>query len=120
PVVLSTLMKVPNGTASLGLITRSSPSSGAYASSSARLGSLAAVTTSPPGAIWPVRRSILTTRLPPSVTKSQGNAATTPLGPLQLAPPAAIQGGVGTTPADGGLTENCPVKPPVFGARAGA
>ena len=51
PVVVSTLMKVPNGTASLGLITRSSPSSGAYASSSARLISLAAVTTSPPGAI---------------------------------------------------------------------
>src|SRR5262245_33613692 len=57
-------MKVPNGTASALLITKSSPSSGAYASSSARLGSLGAVTTSPPGAICPVLRSILTTRLP--------------------------------------------------------
>src|SRR4030095_12634582 len=84
PVFLLTLMSVANGGCPGNwtlLMTRSSPSSGAYASSFARVGSPALATTS--ATVSPVLRSIVTTRLPASVTKSQGNAATTPLGPAQ-------------------------------------
>src|SRR6267142_2525659 len=45
-----------------------------------------------------VRRSKVSTRLGASVTKSQGNAATTPLGPAQSLAPAA--GEHGTNPAN--------------------
>src|SRR5215469_11259585 len=103
PVVLSTLIKVPNGTVSALFIARMIPSFGSYASSSARLGSPVFVWTSP--TVLPFLRSIVTTRLLPSVTKSHGNAATTPLGPTQLPPGLppglAAQSAADTNPANG-------------------
>src|SRR4051812_15299695 len=97
PVALSTLIKVPNGGLEALLITRSSPGPEAYASSSARVGSPACVVASL--TVWPVLRSIVITRLGASVTKSQGNAATTPLGPAQSFAPAG--GAHGVNPANG-------------------
>src|SRR5712692_2338024 len=97
PVALLTLIKVPNGGSDALLITRSSPSLGSYASSSARVFSPTFVKTSL--TVKPVLRSRLSTRLGASVTKSQGNAPTTPLGPAQSLAPAG--GEHGTNPANG-------------------
>src|SRR6266851_9375248 len=97
PVALLTLIKVPNGGSDALLITRSSPSLGSYASSSARVFSPAFVKTSLTVLGGLVLRSKVSTRLGASVTKSQGNAATTPLGPAQSLAPAG-----GTHAADPG------------------
>src|SRR5262249_11110378 len=112
PVVLLTLIKVPNGIGSALFIARMIPSFGSYASSSARLGSPVFVWTSP--TVLPFLTSIVTTRLLPSVTKSHGKWATTPLGQTQLPPPAAplppgiaLQSAADTNPANGGLAESC-------------
>src|SRR5437879_1951652 len=98
PVALLTWIKVPNGGSDALLITRSNPSFGSYASSSARVFSPAFVKTSLTVVGGLVRRSKVSTRLGASVTKSQGNAATTPLGPAQSLAPAA--GEQGTNPAN--------------------
>src|SRR5438876_1589477 len=99
PVVLLTWIKVPNGGSEALLITRSSPSLGSYASSSARVFSPVFVKTSLTVVGGLVLRSKVSTRLGASVTKSQGYAATTPLGPAQSFAPAA--GEHGTNPANG-------------------
>src|SRR5437016_12741130 len=99
PFALLTLIKVPNGGSEALLITRSNPSFGSYASSSARVFSPAFVKTSLTVVGGLVRRSKVSTRLGASVTKSQGNAATTPLGPAQSLAPAG--GEHGTNPANG-------------------
>src|SRR5947209_19986740 len=88
PVALLTLISVPNGGSEALLITRSSPSRGSYASSSARVFSPAFVKTSLTVVGGLVLRSKESTRLGASVTKSQGNAPTTPLGPAQSLAPA--------------------------------
>src|SRR5215471_4378992 len=99
PVVLLTWINVPNGGSEALLMTRSSPSRGSYASSSARVGSPAFVVTSLTVVGGLVLRSKVSTRLGASVTKSQGNAATTPLGPAQSLAPAA--GTHAVNPANG-------------------
>src|SRR6267378_6486515 len=99
PVVLLTWIKVPNGGSEALLITSSSPSLGSYASSSARVLSPAFVKTSLTVVGGLVLRSKVSTRLGASVTKSQGNAATTPLGPAQSFAPAGGEHGV--NPANG-------------------
>src|SRR5437870_106729 len=98
-VALLTWINVPNGGSEALLITRSSPSLGSYASSSARVFSPTFVKTSLTVVGGLVRRSNESTRLGASVTKSQGNAPTTPLGPAQSLAPAA--GEHGTNPANG-------------------
>src|SRR2546425_13279416 len=83
PVALLTLISVPNGGSDALLIARISPSRGSYASSSARVFSPVFVKTSLTVVGGLVLRSNVSTRLGASVTKSQGYAATTPLGPAQ-------------------------------------
>src|SRR5882672_10011462 len=100
PVALLTEIKVPNGGVEALLITRSSPSCGSYASSSARVGSPVFVMTSLTVVGGLVLRSKASTRLLASVTKSQGNAPTTPLGPAQSLAPA-LGSAHGTNPANG-------------------
>src|SRR5438034_9230444 len=58
--------------------------------------------------VAPVLRSIVTTRLPASVTKSQGKVAMTPLGPAQSFAPAG--GEHGRNPRNGGFAKACPRK----------
>src|SRR5205085_11007116 len=89
-----TLTRVPKGGVAALLIARISPSPGSYASSSARVGSPAFVVTSLTVRGGLSLRSKLSTRLGASVTKSHGNAATTPLGPAQSLAPAGGEQGV--------------------------
>src|SRR5436309_6050043 len=99
PFALLTLITVPNGGSEALLITRSSPSFGSYASSSARVFSPALVKTSLTVVGGLVLRSTVSTRLGASGTNRKGNAPTTPLGPAQsLGPPAARHG---PNPANG-------------------
>src|ERR1700722_7115046 len=92
-VVSLTLSNGTKGGVSALLAPRISPSGGAYASSSARRPGAPPVDTSP--TVLPLRRSIVTTRLLASVTKSHGNAAVTPLGPeVALFPVKPLNGGV--------------------------
>src|SRR2546426_12692215 len=93
PVVLLTWTKVPNGGSEALLITRSNPSLGSYASSSARVFSPVFVKTSLTVVGGLVLRSNVITRLWASVTKSQWYAAATPLGPAQSFAPAAAGAG---------------------------
>src|SRR6516164_4784350 len=95
--VVSTLIKVPKGGVEALLIARISPSLGSKASSSARVGSPAKVVTSPTVRGGFFVRSKLRTRAGASVTKRNGKAATTPLGPA-----VAVEKAGGEIPANGG------------------
>src|SRR5260370_17792600 len=93
PVALLTLINVAKGGVSALLTANSSPSLGSYAIASARRPGAPPVDTSP--TVLPLRRSIVTTRLLASLTKSHGNAATTPLGPeVALVPVNPLNAGV--------------------------
>src|SRR5207248_10266945 len=109
PVFLLTLINVPKGGSSALLMTSSVPCCGSYASSSARLGSPGLVVTSPTLVGGLVLRSNDTTRLPPSVTNSQGKAATTPFGPAQSFAPAGGEHGVKPLKLAKICVMNCPV-----------
>src|SRR5262249_33239119 len=112
PVCLFTLMRVAKGGESALFTTRSTPSLGSYASSSARRLSAPPVETSLTWVGGFVLRSKETTRLLASVTKSQRPEATTPFGPdLSLSatiPPGGLGPGLRATPANGGLALICP------------
>src|SRR5438876_4191081 len=98
PVVLLTWTKVPNGGSEALLITRSSPSLGSYASSSARVLSPVFVKTSLTVVGGLVLRSKVSTGLGASVTERQGYAGTTPLGLAKSVASAAVVDG--SEPAD--------------------
>src|SRR6202171_1189385 len=93
PLTWLTLTNVAKGGVSALLTTSSSPALGSYASSSARRPGAPPVDTSP--TVLPLLRLIETTRLLASVTKSHGNAATTPLGPeVPLLPVKPLNAGL--------------------------
>src|SRR5262245_10415138 len=112
PVCLFTLMRVAKGGESALFTTRSTPSLGSYANSSARRLSAPLVETSLTCVGGFVLRSKDRTRLGASETKSQRPETATPLGPDRSLSATNPPGGLGpdlrATPANGGVALICP------------